>query len=77
MSFVNVRGRIPVDMPTDAGEAVDLASEVDPADAIDPGNSEAADSCYPSGSGQNGPIVDVIDEHGWPTAGLAAMARGA
>jgi ribonuclease HII len=40
-------------------------------------NSEDANSCYPSGSGQNGPIVDVIDEHGWPTAGLAAMARGA
>ena len=40
-------------------------------------NSEAANSCYLSGSGQNGPIVDVIEEHGWPTAGLAAMARGA
>ncbi len=40
-------------------------------------NSEALNSCYPSGSGQNGPIVDVIDEPGWPTAGFAAMARGA
>jgi ribonuclease HII len=40
-------------------------------------NSEAANSCYLPGSGQNGPIVDVIDEHGWPTAGLAAVARGA
>ncbi len=89
MSFVNVRGRIPVDMPMDAAEAVDLASaadleslvdpggEVEPGDAVDPGNSGTANSCYPSGSGQNGPIVDVIDEHGWPTAGLAAMARGA
>jgi ribonuclease HII len=40
-------------------------------------NSEAANSCYLPGSGQNGPIVDVIDEHGWPTAGFAAVARGA
>jgi ribonuclease HII len=40
-------------------------------------NSEAANSCYPSGSGQNGPIVDAIEEYGWPTAGIAAMARGA
>jgi ribonuclease HII len=40
-------------------------------------NSEDVNSCYPSGSGQNGPIVDVIDEPGWPTAGFAAMARGA
>ena len=40
-------------------------------------NSEAADSCYQSGSGQNGPIVDAIEEYGWPTAGTAAMARGA
>ena len=95
MSFVNVRGRIPLEMPTDAAEAVDLAEAADLAEAVDlaggaelaaeadlgnavnPDNSEAANSCYPSGSGQNGPIVDVIDEHGWPTAGLAAMARGA
>src|SRR5580692_9932228 len=27
-------------------------------------NSEAANSCYPSGSGQNGPIVDAIEEYG-------------
>jgi ribonuclease HII len=40
-------------------------------------NSEAANSCDVPGSGQNGPIVDVIDEHGWPTAGSAAVARGA
>ena len=40
-------------------------------------NSEPAISCDVPGSGQNGPIVDVIDEPGWPTAGLAAMARGA
>jgi ribonuclease HII len=40
-------------------------------------NSEAANSCDLAGSGQNGPIVDVIDEHGWPTAGSAAVARGA
>jgi ribonuclease HII len=42
-----------------------------------PDNSEAANSCYPSGTGQNGPIVDIIEEHGWPTAGIAAVARGA
>jgi ribonuclease HII len=40
-------------------------------------NSEAANSCDLPGSGQNGPIVDVIDKHGWPTAGSAAVARGA
>ncbi len=40
-------------------------------------NSEASNSCYLPGSGQNGPIVEAIEEHGWPTAGLAAMARGA
>ena len=39
--------------------------------------SEAADSCDQAGSGQNGPIVDAIEEYGWPTAGTAAMARGA
>jgi ribonuclease HII len=49
-----------------------------PADlGVELANSEAANSCYLPGSGQNGPIVDVIDEHGWPTAGLAAIARGA
>jgi ribonuclease HII len=49
-----------------------------PADIeADPDNSIDADSCYWPGSGQNGPIVDVIEEHGWPTAGLAAMVRGA
>jgi ribonuclease HII len=40
-------------------------------------NSDASDSCYPPGSGHNGPIVDVIEGHDWPTAGYAAMARGA
>jgi len=39
--------------------------------------SGAANSCYPSGTGQNGPIVDINEEHGWPTAGIAAMAHGA
>ena len=39
-------------------------------------NSEPADSCDELGSGQNGPIVDAIEEHGWPTAGFAAMVRG-
>jgi ribonuclease HII len=40
-------------------------------------NSEAFNSCDQAGSGQNGPIVDAIEEYGWPTAGLATMARGA
>jgi ribonuclease HII len=42
-----------------------------------PDNSEVANSCYQPGSGHNGPIVDAIEEYGWPTAGIAAMARGA
>jgi ribonuclease HII len=41
-----------------------------------PDKSEAANSCYPSSAGQNGPIVDITEEHGWPTADIAAMARG-
>jgi ribonuclease HII len=47
--------------------------------ALQPGldNSDGSNSCYLPGSGQNGPIVDAIEENGWPTAGLAAMARGA
>jgi ribonuclease HII len=42
-----------------------------------PAKSATANSCCPSGTGQNGPIVDIIEEQGRPTAGLAAMARGA
>jgi ribonuclease HII len=44
---------------------------------VGPANSAPANSCDPSGTGQNGPIVDIIEEHGWPTAGIAAVARGA
>jgi ribonuclease HII len=44
---------------------------------LDPLKSEVANSCYQPGSGQNGPIVEAIEEYGWPTAGIAAMARGA
>ncbi|MGH3304521.1 MAG: ribonuclease HII, partial [Streptosporangiaceae bacterium] len=91
MSFVNVRGCRPADVvaamagedaviadlgpdvPT--GLAADLAADL-PAELAS-GNEGGADSCYPPGSGQNGPIVDVNDDHGWPTAGLAAKARGA
>ncbi len=72
MSFVNVRGCRPADLE----EGVEDSEVTGGAEAM-VANSDAANSCYPSGSGQNGPIVDVIDEHGWPTAGLAAMARGA
>jgi hypothetical protein len=48
-----------------------------PSQQPSPAKSGAANSCYPSGTGQNGPIVDIIEEHGRPTAGLAAMGRGA
>ncbi len=110
-SFVNVRGRVPLDLgigPEDLLEpgAAELL-EAGAADLLEPGaarfvtagglaldaagtdpsgqasagpspdNSEAENSCYPSGTGQNGPIVDIIEEHGWPTAGIAAMTRGA
>jgi ribonuclease HII len=63
-SFVNVRGHTVV-----------VADE--PLADVPLADSEAADSCYEAGSGQNGPIVDAIEEYGWPTAGTAAMARGA
>jgi ribonuclease HII len=62
-SFVNVRGSV-------------LAALEEGLDE-EPGNSAAANSCYLAGSGQNGPIVDVNEEHGWPTAGLAAAVREA
>jgi ribonuclease HII len=42
-----------------------------------PNKSEPANSCYQADTGQNGPIVDITEEHGWPTAGIAAVARGA
>jgi ribonuclease HII len=84
-SFVNVRGCRPPDVAeamADEGAVVpalgpyaDLAPAV--AAGLASGNEDVADSCYPPGSGQNGPIVDVNDDHGRPTAGLAAMARGA
>ena len=67
MSFVNVRGLRPVDVERVLEGAEGLVTE----------NEGRQDSCYEPGSGQNGPIVDVIDEHGWPTAGVAVMARGA
>jgi ribonuclease HII len=83
-SFVNVRGCRPPDvlaaMADDDAEVPDLDG-ADVAAGLDSGlasgNEDATDSCYPPGSGQNGPIVDVNDDHGWPTAGFAAMARGA
>jgi ribonuclease HII len=83
-SFVNVRGCRPPDvlaaMADDDVEVPDL-DRADLAAGLDSGlasgNEDATDSCYPPGSGQNGPIVDVNDDHGWPTAGFAAMARGA
>ena len=83
-SFVNVRGRalaevelVCEDPDPDSLVVGDTSLEDGWLEPEAPDNSGAADSCYPPGSGQNGPIVDVIDEHGWPTAGLAAMARDA
>jgi ribonuclease HII len=56
---------------------VNVRGHVEIAAAGDLANSEPANSCYQPGSGHNGPIVDAIEEYGWPTAGIAAMARGA
>jgi ribonuclease HII len=91
MSFVNVRGCRPADVveamadeeagpdelgpDAPAGLVAELAADLPEEPAS--GNEDDEDSCYLPGSGQNGPIVDVNDDHGWPTAGLAAMARGA
>jgi ribonuclease HII len=71
MSFVNVRGSVLAAVEAGLDSGVDPGSDL----GVGPGgdNSAAANSCYSSGSGQNGPIVEVIDEHGWPTAGFAAV----
>jgi hypothetical protein len=83
-SFVNVRGCQPADVVAAMADDDAMVPDLDSPDVAAELNSELAsrnedarDSCYPPGSGQNGPIVDVNDHHGWPTAGLAAMARGA
>jgi ribonuclease HII len=64
-----------------AGQLLGASSEDVPASRADrpvgSANSEPANSCDLAGTGQNGPIVDIIEEHGWPTAGIAAVARGA
>jgi ribonuclease HII len=79
LSFVNVRGCRPADiedvLENEEELVSDLASDLESGLAAE--KEPPADSCYRPGSGQNGPIVDVIDEHGWPTAGLAATFRGA
>jgi ribonuclease HII len=75
MSFVNVRGCRPADLEEALENEDVLVPDLVPELVAE--NEGAADSCYRAGSGQNGPIVDVIDEHGWPTAGLAATFRGA
>jgi len=82
-SFVNVRGCRPADVEQafedeeilglplpDGADVAGVAGAVRE-------NEDRQVSCYGPGSGQNGPIVDVVEESGWPTAGLAAMARGA
>lgn len=79
-SFVNVRGC----RPADVEQALESEEILDPAitDMAEAAgairdNEGRQVSCYGPGSGQNGPIVDVVDEPGWPTAGLAVTARGA
>jgi ribonuclease HII len=80
-SFVNVRGCRPPDvvaaMADDDATVPDLDVAAGLGSGLTSGNEDTRDSCYPPGSGQNGPIVEMNDDHGWPTAGLAAMARGA
>jgi ribonuclease HII len=83
-SFVNVRGCRPPDVLAAMADDDAAVPDLDHADAAGwpdsgsaAGNEDATGSCYPPGNGQNGPIVEVNDDHGWPTAGLAAMARGA
>ena len=82
-SFVNVRGCRPADVEQAlendeilVTEVAEVAEVRDVAGAVRD-NEGCQVSCYGPGSGQNGPIVDVVDEPGWPTAGLAVMARGA
>jgi ribonuclease HII len=82
-SFVNVRGCCPADVEQAlendeilVTEVAEVAEVRDVAGAVRDNEGRQV-SCYGPGSGQNGPIVDVVDEPGWPTAGLAAMARGA
>ncbi len=62
-SFVNVSAAV----------RAQLADQLEPlADA------DLADSPFiAQGNGQNGPIVDLSDEYGWPTVGVAAAARDA
>ncbi|MBO0824955.1 MAG: ribonuclease HII [Actinobacteria bacterium] len=67
MSFVNVRGCRPADLEQALEAGAGVIGD----------NEGGEDSCYEPGSGQNGPIVGVMAEHGWPTAGLAVMAPGA
>jgi ribonuclease HII len=74
-SFVNVRGCRPADEIL-VTEVAEVAEVRDVAGAVRD-NEGCQVSCYGPGSGQNGPIVDVVDEPGWPTAGLAVMVRGA
>jgi ribonuclease HII len=76
-SFVNVRGCRPADVEQALESEEVLVPDAPDATDVVGQNEGGQDSCYEPGSGQNGPIVDVIDEHGWPTAGIAVMARGA
>ena len=70
-SFVNVGGRREDLTPEDLAGAPELADELagDLADLAD-----LADQGGASDDGHNGPIVDVIEEHAWPAAGLASGA---
>ena len=84
-SFVNVRGCRPADVEQalENEEVLVLGPELPEEAGVTGAATAVRDnegrqvSCYGPGSGQNGPIVDVVDEPGWPTAGIAVMARGA
>jgi ribonuclease HII len=63
-SFVNVSAAV---------RAAQLADQPEPLVDADP----AVSPFIGQGNGQNGPIVDLSDEYGWPTVGVAAAARDA
>jgi ribonuclease HII len=62
-SFVNVSAAVRAQLADQPEPLVDADLEVSP--------------FIGQGNGQNGPIVDLSDEYGWPTVGVAAGARDA
>jgi ribonuclease HII len=70
-SFVNVRKR-----SQDGAHGGAAAAPAAGPGGFTSASEASRDSQAEPGTGHNGPIVET-DEHGWPTAGTAAMARGA